>query len=451
MFFPAPLLFKLIVSYQMKFRKYYFMFLLAVSLGFTACNDDSDVPANGYIETTQEGSSTFILKGYNSPSEGYNVFKPEGFGKPFYLKDKKFVGSAWSFVKTEGNQLSSMGEKPADDAWQSTVDVMEGAAYWAKFKGTRNLVYIKMRVAYIWENNVGLEYVNAGEENRDLSENLNANQPVGDKTSMTALEIPALNPEHLYADYFVNYENRNIQNFALEYVADMKHSSWVAFSFDTITSQDNVQRENIWEQDDPNIDNSIEVTESMHKSDGYDKGHLVASEDRVYSADANRQTFYYANISPQIGSFNGKYWAALEKRVQTWGRSTQQNVYDKVYLTKGGTLNKLLTNFTGTVMANDKQYPTTDEFGKTKHGLAVPAYYFMAILSEKDGNYHAVGFYVPHTETLPQNPTAGDFQVYAVTIDKLEEETGIDFFCNLPDVIEDEVEASLNFSDWNWN
>ena len=126
-------------------------------------------------------------------------------------------------------------------------------------------------------------------------------------------------------------------------------------------------------------------------------------------------------------------------------------MYDKVYLTKGGTLNKLLTNFTGTVMANDKQYPTTDEFGKTKHGLAVPAYYFMAILSEKDGNYHAVGFYVPHTETLPQNPTAGDFQVYAVTIDKLEEETGIDFFCNLPDVIEDEVEASLNFSDWNWN
>ena len=54
-----------------------------------------------------------------------------------------------------------------------------------------------------------------------------------------------------------------------------------------------------------------------------------------------------ANISPQIGVFNQKYWAALEKQVQTWGRSTQQSVYDKVYVTKGGTINKLLTNFTG--------------------------------------------------------------------------------------------------------
>ena len=163
----------------------------------------------------------------------------------------------------------------------------------------------------------------------------------------------------------------------------------------------------------------MEVTESMHKSDGYDKGHLVASEDRVYCRDANRQTFYYANISPQIGVFNQKYWAALEKQVQTWGRSTQQSVYDKVYVTKGGTINKLLTNFTGTLKANDQLYPTTDADGKTVRGLIVPAYYYMAILSEKNGVYKTIGFYVPHAETLPQKPTADDFLVYAVSIDKL--------------------------------
>ena len=44
---------------------------------------------------------------------------------------------------------------------------------------------------------------------------------------------------------------------------------------------------------------------------------------------------------------------------------------------------------------------------------------------------------VPHAETLPQKPTADDFLVYAVSIDKLEQETGIDFFCNLPNEIED--------------
>ena len=81
----------------------------------------------------------------------------------------------------------------------------------------------------------------------------------------------------------------------------------------------------------------------MHKSDGYDKGHICASEDRVYSTSANKQTFYYSNISPQIGSFNQKYWAALEKQVQTWGRSTGNGVYDKLYVVKGGTTDRLLT------------------------------------------------------------------------------------------------------------
>lgn len=140
----------------------------------------------------------------------------------------------------------------------------------------------------------------------------------------------------------------------------------------------------------------------------------------------------------------------LEQQVQKWGRSTREGTYDKVYVVKGGTLNKLLTNFTGTMKGGDGKYPETDAEGFTIHGLAVPAYYYMAILAEKDDTYHAIAFLVPHSELLPQKPTADDFQVYAVSIDKLEQETGIDFFCNLPDVIEDEVEKAYNKADWAW-
>lgn len=53
--------------------------LLVAGLYFTACGDDSDVPANGYIETTEEGSATFVLKGYEDASDGFNVFEGEGF------------------------------------------------------------------------------------------------------------------------------------------------------------------------------------------------------------------------------------------------------------------------------------------------------------------------------------------------------------------------------------
>lgn len=342
-------------------KKLSLMFLLLVAgLYFTACGDDSDVPANGYIETTEEGSATYVLKGYEDASDGFNVFEGEGFEKSFYILEKKFTGSAWSFVKAASGPLSAMAEIPADNVWQVDMDVVEGANYWARNKGMTKYTFMKMRVAYIEGNNVALEYAIAGTKDRDLSENENANQPQSDNVSMTALEVPFLNPDHTYADYFVTYKDKQVQNFVLEYVPEKKHSAWVAFCFDSVTSQDNVKRTDAWNQDDPNIDNSVEPNESMHKSDGYDKGHLCASEDRVYCEDANKQTFYYANISPQIASFNQKYWMYLEQQVQKWGRSTREGTYDKVYVVKGGTLNKLLTNFTGTMKGGDGKYPETD-------------------------------------------------------------------------------------------
>ena len=38
----------------------------------------------------------------------------------------------------------------------------------------------------------------------------------------------------------------------------------------------------------------------------------------------------------------------------------------------------------------------------------------------------------------------------AVSIDDLEEKTGIDFFCNLPDDLENTVESDMNLDDLAW-
>lgn len=430
------------------------MWLLWCLLGafiWGACDSkgDSLVEENGYIEITENGASTIVLEGYNTPSIGFSVLKPAGFASACYIKEKMFVGENYSFIVTTEKRLDAMTEIPLSGQWQSTVPVAQGGTYWARCEAADGFRYLKARVAYIEGNRVGMEYVVSGTVTPILNENSNADyQSVS--ASVMNLEIPALNVSNQYVAYEVDYEGKQILNFALEYVSGMKHSAWVAFSFDKVTSQNNVERTNLWEQDDPNIDNSVEVTEAMHKSDGYDKGHLCASEDRVYCKEANKQTFYYSNISPQITLFNQKYWASLEQQVRKWGRSTVQGTYDKVYVTKGGTLNKLLTNFTGTIKAADGLYPTTDAEGKTKKGLVVPSYYYMAVLAEKDGNYHAIGFLVPHSELLPQKPTAEDLQVYAVSIDKLEQETGIDFFCNLPDAIESKVESAYDVNDWAW-
>lgn len=426
-------------------KKHLFILGLALALFNVGCDDQNTIP-NGYVQTTQEGASTLVLKGYENAALGFSVFQPEGFDSPFYIQDKKFAGNAYSFTQVAAARLDEMTTVPANVEWQSDATVTAGAAYWARYAASTVYRFVKFRVSDINGNNVTIEYVVTDQTEERPNDNVNANTGY-DNVSVTGYEIPHLNDQNVYADHYVTMDGVQILNYALEWDNTKRHANWVAFTFDTTTSADNVKRTDAWSVD-PKLPAEMQVQESDHKNDGFDKGHLCASEDRVYLKEANDQTFYYSNISPQLNDFNGGFWRKLETRVQTWGRSTADGVYDKVYVTKGGTLNKLLKNFKGTTVNGGT--PTTDANGFTIHGLACPEYYFMAVLSQKDDVFHAIAFLVPHKEGMTENPSSDELKEYVVSVDKLEEETGIDFFCNLPDVLENEVEAAYNLNDWAW-
>lgn len=426
-------------------KKHLFILGLALALFNVGCDDQNTIP-NGYVQTTQEGASTLVLKGYENAALGFSVFQLEGFDSPFYIQDKKFAGNAYSFTQVAAARLDEMTTVPANVEWQSDATVTAGAAYWARYAASTVYRFVKFRVSDINGNNVTIEYVVTDQTEERPNDNVNANTGY-DNVSVTGYEIPHLNDQNVYADHYVTMDGVQILNYALEWDNTKRHANWVAFTFDTTTSADNVKRTDAWSVD-PKLPAEMQVQESDHKNDGFDRGHLCASEDRVYLKEANDQTFYYSNISPQLKDFNGGFWRKLETRVQTWGRSTADGVYDKVYVTKGGTLNKLLKNFKGTTV--DGGTPTTDANGFTIHGLACPEYYFMAVLSQKDDVFHAIAFLVPHKEGMTENPSSDELKEYVVSVDKLEEETGIDFFCNLPDVLENEVEAACNLNDWAW-
>ena len=76
--------------------------------------------------------------------------------------------------------------------------------------------------------------------------------------------------------------------------------------------------------------------------------------------------------------------------------------------------------------------------------MPVPKYYFMALMCKKSGTYKAIGFWVEH-KSYGGNP---DVSSWAVSIDELEKKTGIDFFCNLPDRIENPIEKTFSLESW---
>ncbi|MCR5130525.1 MAG: DNA/RNA non-specific endonuclease [Prevotella sp.] len=179
---------------------------------------------------------------------------------------------------------------------------------------------------------------------------------------------------------------------------------------------------------DPDLDSKYHFTSDPYRYSGYDHGHIMASADRSYSYNnkANTQTFYMTNMQPQVNSFNAKVWANMEAKVRSWNTN---NFRDTLYVVKGGTIDRW------------DQIITTIGSGQNK--IPVPKYFFMAVLCKKSstnttaaGGYRALGFWIQH-----KSNSDTDLRPYVVNIDELEEKTGIDFFCNLPDQYEKVVES----------
>jgi endonuclease G len=137
------------------------------------------------------------------------------------------------------------------------------------------------------------------------------------------------------------------------------------------------------------------------------------------SKDANEQTFYMTNMMPQGDLFNGKLWAAMEAFVRNWGKKCTGT--DTLFVVKGGTIDK-----------------ESQILCRTRNGFIVPRYFFMALLSKRNGIYQAMGFRVEH---INSDHSSDPLINYACNIRTLEEKTGIDFFCNLHDDLESTVET----------
>lgn len=257
------------------------------------------------------------------------------------------------------------------------------------------------------------------------------------------LEMPRLDKQNIYNCYKTDYKGEETTTFSIEYDTQKRHSKWVAFTFDNTTAQVKWNRNN-WEhtswggdpfQPDPLLPEGVRIGDEEHKRDLYDRGHLCASADRLYSKDANEHTFYYSNISPQLNKFNTGIWLDLENKVQNWGGNP--NMRDTLYVVKGGTIRD------GEFYDSRGQHGIIVTDINKMNGIVVPAHYFMALVCRKNNSFYGIAFFFDHA-----GRHTGNLSEYAITIDELEEKTGIDFFCNFPDKVEEAIESKCNPSLW---
>lgn len=161
-------------------------------------------------------------------------------------------------------------------------------------------------------------------------------------------------------------------------------------------------------------------TTDDYKNSGYDRGHMAPAGDMKWSEQAMTESFYLSNICPQNHNLNGGDWKALEEHLRTM--ATQ---YEKVYIACG---------------------PIISAKPKTigmYHQVAVPDAFFKVVLRKKGDSWSAIGF------MMPNQAGHKSLNKYAMSVDDIEIITDMDFFYNLPDEIEENVESSYSLKDWN--
>lgn len=271
------------------------------------------------------------------------------------------------------------------------------------------------------------------DEQDPLTANANANSTVK-YPEASRLEIPRLKGGVVNM-FLAKHLSNNSVNFCIEWDISKKAQRWTAFRWDNTYVDRRLSRSEAWAVD-TQIEPQYRTDQSFYSGSGYTRGHICASADRRNTVQANEQTFLYSNMQPQYYYFNGGIWANLEMKVRSWNNASFR---DTLYVCKGGTI-----DHSSDILEIVRE--------GTDMALRVPKYFFMAILcknqSQTNGGYKAIGFFLEQKK----EPYAdeNEFRPYIKTIDELEQLTGIDFFCNLPDHIENQVEASVSPKAWGF-
>ncbi len=216
--------------------------------------------------------------------------------------------------------------------------------------------------------------------------------------------------------------------YALSYHRDNGRPNWVAWHLDTSWLGSTPR------QDDFRADTTLpagwyQVLGTDYSGSGYDRGHMCPSADRTKTVADNSSTFLMTNMIPQAPTNNQQTWANLESYSRTLVNSGSE-----LYIISGG---QGTTGF----IANGK--------------VAIPAYTWKVIMVLPSGTNdvsrvtsatRVIAVWMPNT-----NSVVSDWRTYRVSVDYIESLTGYDFFSNVPDAIEAQIESVVDnqlIEDW---
>ena len=207
------------------------------------------------------------------------------------------------------------------------------------------------------------------------------------------------------------------RGFALGYSKSRRQALWVSY---ILTAEHlnapQVRRSNKF-RPDPEL-KFDPVRPQQYNRTGFDRGHLAPASDMTYSRETMEQSFYMTNISPQLPACNRGIWKRIESEIRAWARQES-----RLYVITGPVFLDGEARF-----MKDTDIRIPDAFYKVALDMTPPM--------------KMIAFLVPNRAS--KKPVRS----FVVTVDEVEAITGMNFFSNLDDQLENELEKRSDFGEW---
>lgn len=204
--------------------------------------------------------------------------------------------------------------------------------------------------------------------------------------------------------------------YTVSHNSKWKIPNWVGYELTQQELKGNIARDDCFTPDPMVKGHKAELCD--YKGSGYDRGHMAPAADMKWSKKAMKESFYLSNMCPQNSSLNRGDWNDLEEKVRKWARRDSAIIV-----------------ICGPIVPKRPQ--------TIGNKVAVPEAFFKVVLSPYIERPAAIGFVMPNKEG--NKP----LYYYARTIDQIEEITDMDFFSELPDSLEEEIESQYDLKYWD--
>lgn len=209
--------------------------------------------------------------------------------------------------------------------------------------------------------------------------------------------------------------------YVLSYHRDNGTPNWVSWHLDT-SWLGSAARQNDFRPDTSLPAGWYQVQATDYSGSGYDRGHMCPSADRTKTVADNSATFLMTNMIPQAPTNNQQTWANLESYCRTL-----VNAGNELYIISGG------QGISGYIANGHVAVPTNT----WKVIIVLPA--GTDDVARVTGATRTIAVFMPNT-----NSVVSDWKQYRVSVDYVESLTGYDFFSNVPDSIENQIEAVID-------